>query len=342
MTTWAELVQAIRVAPDDDAPRLAAADWLIERGDLRGPYIALATRGEALDAYAAQEAEWAQGLVKLGANNRPTFARGFVEEVHLDATKIENLSACWELEPIRDVVLRYGEPNAIRALVHRRELAQLRMLSLIDCRCSAELLRSPHLANLAEILVYNHDEDIAGALAAGCIRPKRTEHNADAIDRDGLDALVAVDYFARIEELHLAGADDEVIATLCSKPLPRLRRLDISGEVGEAGFTSLGRHLDQLEDLRVDGPFSDSIADVVIAHLKSGRLRRISCTRPYETGITAFVQSRAMRSVEHLTTSASLDVDALKRSKHRTALRTLVINRVPPGFALDHVEIVID
>src|SRR5262245_34470968 len=139
MTTWAELVQAIRRSPHDDAPRLVAANWLMERGDPRGEYIAVAARGGALDAYAERETEWAQGLVKPGANNRPTFQRGFVEEVHLDETKIANLPACWELEPIRDVVLRYGEPKAIRALVHREELAQLRMLSLIYCKSSAEL-----------------------------------------------------------------------------------------------------------------------------------------------------------------------------------------------------------
>lgn len=343
MPTWAELVQAIRRAPDEDAPRLIAADWLMERRDPRGEYIALAVHRGALDAYAEQEAEWAQRLVKLGANNRLTFVHGFVEELHLDETKVANLPACWEVEPIRDVVLRYGKPKAIRALVHREELAQLRMLSLVDCKCSAELLRSPHLATLDEVQVYNHDEDIAGALAAGRIRPKRTEYNVDAIDREGLETLVASDYFARIEELHLARANDDVLATLCAKPMPHLRRLDISGDVGEDGFAALGHHLDQLAELRIEGPFDDAIAEIVISHVKSGRLRRLACTRPYETGITALVRSSAMRSVEHLTTSSSsLDVDVLKRSKHRGALRTVAINHVPPGFELDHVEIVTD
>ena len=343
MTTWAELVQAIVREPDDDAPRLVAADWLMERGDPRGEYIALAVRGDALDGYAERETEWAQRLVQLGANNRPTFRRGFIEDVHLDDTKIANLSACWELEPIRDVVLRHGKREAIRALVDREELAQLRTLALTDCNGSAELLRSPHLTNLDEVHVYNHDEDIAGALAASHIRPKRTEHNADAIDLDGLETLVAAEYFARIEELHLAAANDDVIVTLCSKRMPHLRSLAISGSVSADAFEVLGPHLDQLEDLRIEGPFDDEIAEVLITHVKSGRLRRLACTRPYETGIVGLVQSPAMRSVEHLTTSSSsLDVDVLKRSKHRTALRTLVINRVPPGFALDDVEIVTD
>ena len=315
----------------------------MERGDSRGEYVARAVRGGGLDAYAEREPEWAQRLVELGANNRLSFRRGFIEEVHLDEARVADLPACWELEPILDVVLRGGAPNAVRALVHREEFAQLRVLSLIDCPCSAELLGSPHLANLEEVLVYNHDEDIAVALAAGRIRPKRAEYNADVIDRDGLETLVAADYLSRMEELYVAAANDGVVAALFSKPMRRLRRLEISGEVSGRGFAVLGRHLDQLEELRIDGPFGDEIAEIVVAHVKSGRLRRLACTRPYETGMLAFVQSPAMRSIEHLTTSsASLDVDVLKRSQHREALRTLVINRVPADFVLDDVEIVVD
>ena len=36
-----ELLAEIYAAPDDDAPRLVYADWLQERGDPRGEFIAL-------------------------------------------------------------------------------------------------------------------------------------------------------------------------------------------------------------------------------------------------------------------------------------------------------------
>jgi hypothetical protein len=240
-------------------------------------------------------------------------------------------------------VLRYGEQRVIRPLVEREQLAQLRMLSLIECKGSSELLKSPHLANLDDVLVYNHDEDIARALADGRIRPKQTEYNADSIDHDGLETLVDADYFCRIEELHLAAVDDDAIQTLCSRPMRHLRSLEMSGSFGERGLAALGARLEQLESLRIDGRFDEAIAEVMIAHMTSGRLRRLECTRPFETGMAAFVRSSAMRGVERLTTSAlSLDVEVLERSKHRTALRTLVIERVPAGFVLDGVEIVID
>ncbi|MBA3541481.1 MAG: TIGR02996 domain-containing protein [Deltaproteobacteria bacterium] len=36
-----DLIAAVAEAPDDDAPRLVYADWLMERGDPRGELVAL-------------------------------------------------------------------------------------------------------------------------------------------------------------------------------------------------------------------------------------------------------------------------------------------------------------
>ena len=41
--TEAELLAAIHADPRDDAPRLVYADWLLERGDVRGELIVLHT-----------------------------------------------------------------------------------------------------------------------------------------------------------------------------------------------------------------------------------------------------------------------------------------------------------
>lgn len=45
----ASLLRAVLDSPDDDAPRLVYADWLLERGDARGEYIALLCKLETLD-----------------------------------------------------------------------------------------------------------------------------------------------------------------------------------------------------------------------------------------------------------------------------------------------------
>ncbi|MEO8707275.1 MAG: TIGR02996 domain-containing protein [Kofleriaceae bacterium] len=89
----AALLAQVYAAPDDDAPRLVYADWLQERGDLRGEFIALQierARGKARSGARQREDElvarygvkWAKplgigkayvGHMRVGA----TFARGF-------------------------------------------------------------------------------------------------------------------------------------------------------------------------------------------------------------------------------------------------------------------------
>lgn len=52
----AELLECVYARPDDDAPRLVLADWLLERGDPRGELIALQLRPELGPAQAARAA----------------------------------------------------------------------------------------------------------------------------------------------------------------------------------------------------------------------------------------------------------------------------------------------
>ena len=69
----AGLLAAIYAAPDEDAPREVYADWLSQRGDPRGEFIALQLRGiaspELLDV------KWLGSLERYVAS--PTFQRGF-------------------------------------------------------------------------------------------------------------------------------------------------------------------------------------------------------------------------------------------------------------------------
>lgn len=80
----AELLAAIYEHPDDDGPRLVYADWLQERGDPRGEFIALQVRGELDAAGAKREREllkqhgkaWLGPLAKV-LNSEVTWRRGF-------------------------------------------------------------------------------------------------------------------------------------------------------------------------------------------------------------------------------------------------------------------------
>jgi uncharacterized protein (TIGR02996 family) len=91
--TEAEMFAAIRVAPDDDGPRLIYADWLVEQGDPRGELIQLDCRMETLERSSPERLEaerlrnglvtqhareWIEPLLELGIH-RATIRRGFVE-----------------------------------------------------------------------------------------------------------------------------------------------------------------------------------------------------------------------------------------------------------------------
>src|SRR4051812_6593207 len=94
MSDHAAFWSAVAAAPDDDLPRLIYADWLDERGDVRGEFIRLQiaeARGAATadevaraDAWGRQHAhEWAGGVAEHALVWE--FRRGFVDRVIMNA-----------------------------------------------------------------------------------------------------------------------------------------------------------------------------------------------------------------------------------------------------------------
>lgn len=109
-----ELIAAIARAPDDDAPRLVHADWLQQRGDPRGEWIAVQcalAHAPADPALLARQAELAldrheRWLGELGlVQGEGVFTRGFVEKVELSAERACELERLWS-SPVRDIVVR--------------------------------------------------------------------------------------------------------------------------------------------------------------------------------------------------------------------------------------------
>jgi len=84
------LMRAICDAPHEDAPRLVYADWLTERGDPRGEFIAAQCSRtiESRERWAAllsqHEAIWAAHVRAL-PNLQYRFERGFIGHVEFDA-----------------------------------------------------------------------------------------------------------------------------------------------------------------------------------------------------------------------------------------------------------------
>jgi uncharacterized protein (TIGR02996 family) len=78
------LLDAIRAAPADDAPRMVLADLLSELGDPRGEFIACQLGGahERVDQLLAAQLDWAGPFIV--PVHRWTFHRGFVDELYVD------------------------------------------------------------------------------------------------------------------------------------------------------------------------------------------------------------------------------------------------------------------
>lgn len=88
MVTEAELLAAVFADPEVDAPRLVYADWLQERGDPRGAFIAAqCAHGRAEAAPLEHEAAWLGELAELldpeWRRTRTRFQRGFLSHACL-------------------------------------------------------------------------------------------------------------------------------------------------------------------------------------------------------------------------------------------------------------------
>lgn len=79
---------AIRASPDDDAPRLVYADWLEERGDVRGEFIAIQCALVGM----AEDAEYLTKLRELGlSHNKLRRAREFTHSPYLTSLRALDL-----------------------------------------------------------------------------------------------------------------------------------------------------------------------------------------------------------------------------------------------------------
>jgi uncharacterized protein (TIGR02996 family) len=122
------LRQAVLDAPDDDAPRLVYADWLIDRGDARGEFIRLqieqarlpnehSDRWNELNELIATL--WKANRVEMAGELAPYakaqwhFRRGFVEAVAMTATQFaKDGDRLLRLQPVHHLVLATPRPSA--------------------------------------------------------------------------------------------------------------------------------------------------------------------------------------------------------------------------------------
>jgi uncharacterized protein (TIGR02996 family) len=162
----AEMIRAIVESPDDDAPRLVYADWLLERGDVRGELIALSCNQrrtvdverrirDILDASFASLAGDAAPYTEKG-----WFDRGFVARVRMTvAAFAKHGEALMRSAPITSLVVANPRPTAkdLAKLAATPALGGIRTLSLSHAGGTvapaplAPLAESPHLGRLRRL-----------------------------------------------------------------------------------------------------------------------------------------------------------------------------------------------
>src|SRR5262249_26258167 len=153
-------LRAVIEAPDDDAPRLMFADWLEERGDVRGEFIRVQcelarlpeddSRRDVLEEREGTLLE-THGSLWLGALPAPpgvnwgAFRRGFVESLWMNCEEPEAaaLAAAFAAVPVRCLVMTGLSGPKLEEILSGAHLARLHTLVVRCCgsgNTAAELL----------------------------------------------------------------------------------------------------------------------------------------------------------------------------------------------------------
>lgn len=243
--TLGALFAKVRAAPCDDAPRLALAEELTRRGDLRGEFIALqlraraglASRKDAAREKALLKANaraWAGELGALLADKAYRYDRGFLSECRLKAPTGEQLRALAASDAWATVeslsLAAWSSPRKLPAYGESVEVA-------------GEVLTSDLVPALRSVSVHS------AAVLMKMVRSPRPL-SVEAIECSGWFHLYCWGFELKAADLEAIGA---------TRSLPRLRRLALSthgldgsptvAARGPVGFEALlrGPNFDALE-----------------------------------------------------------------------------------------------
>ena len=163
MTDHDSFLEEIFKHPDDDAPRLVYADWLVEQGDPRGEFIHLQIQRESLEKGSRDiqklrkrelailreyETEWAGTVPSLVS--RYSFLGGFVSYIRTTAPNfLKHRRAILSQAPVHFVEFIRG-PRHLRAVSKCQDVSRLRSLKFPTCDFSEQMdfFDSPHLMNI--------------------------------------------------------------------------------------------------------------------------------------------------------------------------------------------------
>jgi uncharacterized protein (TIGR02996 family) len=292
------LLDAVRAAPDDDGPRLVAADAWDDRGDPRGRFVRVQLALATLPPYdprrpdlAAEERallarhgdEWSAPLAGLASG--VAYRRGFVHALNLTARQFfAHADRVFEAVPVRH-------------------------LRLLDAgRSLTRVFASPFLTRLNALTVFAQYLGGPGGLAAALRGAPslagltRLSLGRNRLTDDDVAELVRCPFADRLEslDLHDNPITDAGVARL-GEPgaFPRLARLDL-GRTGVgptvAAAVATAPHRPTLQSLGLAG-------NVAVGRLSSDavRLLDVAVLDVSETGLTVLGLNRLVAASERAT-----------------------------------------
>lgn len=327
----ADFLAAVIAVPDDDAARLAYADWLEERGDERGEFIRAQceraaigeSRFESLEAgqrwralaqrerelLSARGAEWAGPVAEIAAEYR--FHRGFIEEAVLSIDRLLTESKrLFSLAPIRRLEVTGAlAPKAKRwkSIDGLEKLSRLSFRNNADFNSfSATLAALPSLKQLQELTVAGAYVNVAAlralAFSTNFTRLTRLTLHENSLDDESLKAVALAKNWTNLRALSISRnrfvTIDGVGAIATSPFLTRLESLEIrearAGN-GAAAFLAFSPNLRTLNSLHLAGSLdggAEAAAPLADStHLPNLRSLSLEGNNLHDAGVAALARS---------------------------------------------------
>jgi uncharacterized protein (TIGR02996 family) len=323
------LLAQVLASPADDEPRRVYADWLTQRGDPRGEFIALQLRdtGSPEDAKlrdAAWELEkqyreaWVPKVKGLRING---FVRGFPEHVHFVGDDFAaGAAALMRSLPVVRVSLRKATDAHLERLAGLPELARLERLDLEGLHDEGfqALVASPNLSQLGALEVSQGAlgpasmRALADASVAKSLRFLSVHRNP--LEDAGLAAVARWPAAGRLRTLRLTECafGGEGLRELLASPLfSQLEELSVASNRAAAGLGALARlpRASELRRLDLSGcAVRDADAKVLASSPALPLLEELNLSRNSleDAGATALARSGHLPALEVLDLCANV------------------------------------
>lgn len=261
MSDWPALIAKVLAEPERDEPRLVLADWLTERGDPRGEFIALScapntphTQARLAELKALHHWAWCH---ELGVGELDTeFRRGFVERATLNSYWFEQaVERLFGSTPLRALSLHVNHAQAQR-FVQLQFAPTLTSLSLTVVQHDTEAAAPLQLGQSSawqrlvsfEFCGAHFETDDAALFTVGGLGalPQLRSLTISCRSADAVARALASGGFEQLTRLSLGAlslTNQGAEALAQGRNLERLERLDLGYTLAldEAGFEVLRR-----------------------------------------------------------------------------------------------------